>query len=332
MTDRLRFGVLSTARIGTEKVIPGIQGASNCEVTAIASRDVDTASAAADRLGIAHSFGSYEALLASDLVDAVYVPLPNHLHMEWTLAAARAGKHVLCEKPLALSAADAQSMVDGCAAAGVAFMEAFMYRLHPLWLEVMALIRSGEIGRVRTVSTVFGYFNDDPANIRNRIETGGGALMDIGCYAINLSRMIFDGEPRRVEAVMARHPEFGTDIVTTAVLEFDGGHAQFTVSTMAGHTQEVQIIGERGRIVIPIPFNVPPLDRSTIRLYRAGTPSVDHQTFTFAPCDPYTAQVEAFAEAVLTGIPVPTPPSDGVANMAVIESIVAAAGREAATP
>jgi predicted dehydrogenase len=324
---KLRFGVISTANIGTQKVIPGIQGASNCEVVAIASRSPGPAEAAAADLGIPHAFGSYEELLSSDLIDAVYIPLPNHLHKEWTLAAARAGKHVLCEKPLALTSADAQEMVDVCAAEGVAFMEAFMYRLHPSWLKAVELVRSGTIGKLQAVSTVFGYFNDDPANIRNRTDTGGGALMDIGCYAINLSRLLFDGEPQRIEAAIVRHPRFGTDVVTTAVLEFDGGHAMFTASTMAEESQEVQIIGERGRIVIPIPFNIPPDRPSVVRLYQGGDPPADPhvEVFEFAACDPYTAEAEAFAAAVLAGEPVPTPPSDGVANMKVIEAILAAA-------
>jgi predicted dehydrogenase len=327
MSDRLRFGIVSTAKIGTEKVIPGIQGADNCEVVAIASRDASTATAAAERLGIPHALGSYEALLESDLIDAVYIPLPNHLHMEWTLKAAVAGKHVLCEKPLALSSADAQAMVDGCASAGVAFMEAFMYRLHPSWMKAVELVRSGRIGKLQVVSTVFSYFNDDPANIRNQTATGGGALMDIGCYPINLSRMLFGGEPTRIESAIVRHPSFGTDGVSTALMEFDGGHAMFTASTMAEDAQEVQIIGERGRIVIPIPFNIPPDRPSSIRLYQGGDPPADPnvETFEFEACDPYTAEAEAFAAAVLAGRPVPTAPIDGVANMRVIEAIVAAA-------
>lgn len=319
----LRFGVVSTANIGTEKVIPGIQRARNCEVAAIASRNPATAEAAASRLGIPRSFGSYEDLLASDEIDAVYIPLPNHLHKEWTLKAARAGKHVLCEKPLALTASDAQDMVDVCESEGVAFMEAFMYRLHPSWLAVMDLITSGRIGRVRAMQCAFSYFNDDPSNIRNQTDTGGGALMDVGCYPINVARMLFDGEPVRVEAIIERHPDFGTDVTTSALLEFESGHAAFTVSTLAEDEQYVMILGERGRIRIDIPFNIPSDRPATVRLFQGGNPPVEpnEEVFEFPAEDPYTSEAEAFAAAVLAGEPVPTPPSDGVANMRVIEAL-----------
>ncbi len=327
--NSLRFGVVSTANIGTEKVIPGIQRAGNCEVAAIASRNLAAAEAAASRLSIPRSFGSYEDLLASDEIDAVYIPLPNHLHKEWTLKAARAGKHVLCEKPLALTAADAQEMVDVCESQGVAFMEAFMYRLHPSWLAVMDLVTSGRIGRVRAMQCAFSYHNDDPSNIRNRTDTGGGALMDVGCYPINVARMLFDSEPARVEAIIERHPDFGTDVTTSALLEFESGHAAFTVSTLAEDEQYVVILGERGRIRIDIPFNIPSDRPATVRLFQGGSPPVEpnEEVFEFPTEDPYTSESEAFAAAVLAGDPVPTPPSDGVANMKVIEQILQAARR-----
>lgn len=325
---RLRFGVISTADIGVAKVIPGMQKADNCEVVAIASRSLPAARDAAQTLGLPLAFGSYEDLLASDDVDAVYIPLPNHLHKEWTIAAARAGKHVLCEKPLALSSADAQEMVDACADAGVSFMEAFMYRLHPSWARTVELVRSGRIGSVRAIDCVFSYHNDDPSNIRNRTDTGGGALMDIGCYPINVARMLYGAEPVRVAAAIQRHPTFGTDVTTSAILEFEQGHAAFTVSTLAEDEQYVLILGEHGRIRVDIPFNIPPDRPSTIHVFHGGSPPADPglEIIEFDAEDPYTSEARAFAASVLRGEPVPTPPSDGVANMRVIEEVFAAAG------
>lgn len=325
--EHLRWGVLSTANIGIEKVIPAIQRAGNAEVVAIGSRDSGRADEAADALGIPSAYGSYEAVLADERVDAVYIPLPNHRHLEWTLAAAAAGKHVLCEKPLALTSADAQAMVDACAASGVVFAEGFMYRHHPTWIEVRELVKSGRIGEVLAIQTRFGYFNDDPANIRNQLEAGGGALMDIGCYAINLSRMLFGGEPDSVQAAIRRDPVDGTDIVTSAILRFGPGQASFVVSTRMEHVQRVEVLGSRGRIEVEIPFNIP-IDRETrIHLFQGGDPPAHPavETFTFAPVDQYTLQAEAFGRAVLDDEPLAHPPSDGVANMKVVEAVFAAA-------
>jgi predicted dehydrogenase len=323
----LRFGILSTADIGVNNVIPGIQKAAGCEVIAIASRSLDRARAAAADLGIPEAYGSYEELLGSNTVDAVYVPLPNHLHKEWTISAARAGKHVLCEKPLALSSADAQQMVDACEQSGVAFMEAFMYRLHPSWQKVVELVESGRVGRVRSVDCVFSYHNDDPLNIRNRVEYGGGALMDIGCYPINVARMIYGSEPVDVAASIERHPDFGTDVTTSVLMRFEGGQATFSVSTLAESEQFVLILGERGRIRVDIPFNIPPDRPTRIHVYHGGRPPTDPgvETIEFGVEDPYTSEAQAFAAAVIAGEPVPTPPSDGVANMRVIERILESA-------
>jgi len=327
MTDKVRWGVLSTAHIGTEQVIPAIQQGRNCEVVAIASRNPTTARTAADRMAIPRAYGSYEELLADEDIDAVYNPLPNHLHREWTIAAARAGKHILCEKPLALNADEAQEIVDACADAGVKLMEAFMYRLHPLWFKVRELVASGTIGELRAVQTQFGYFNDDPDNIRNRTETGGGALIDIGCYAINLSRMMFESEPTRVTASVRKHPAFGTDIVTSAILEFGDGQSSFVVSTQTEDCQRVHLLGSEGRIEVEIPFNIPPDRESRIFLSRGGDPPADPHTVTITvpPANQYTLQAELFAQAIIDDTPVPTPPEDGVANMKVIERVFEAA-------
>jgi predicted dehydrogenase len=322
---RLRWGVLSTARIGRSKVIPGIQGAPNCEVVAIASRDRALAERTAAELGIPTAHGSYESLLADPTVEAVYVPLPNHLHAPWSIAAAEAGKHVLCEKPLALTAADAERMIEAAERAGVRLMEAFMYRLHPSWLAARELVRSGRIGRLTAVHTWFSYYNDDPANIRNVLAVGGGALYDIGCYGVNLSRMLFHDEPTRVEGIVVRDPMSGTDVVTSAILAFGDGLATFTCSTRVEDDQRVDIYGSAGRISIEIPFNIPP-DRQTRVFVTAGgePPVAPHtETLTFEPADPYTAEAEAFAAAVLEDRPVPVPPSDAVGNLRVIERILA---------
>jgi len=325
----LRWGILSTAKIADEKVIPGIRRAARCEIVAIGSRDGARGRAVAQRHGIPRVHGSYEALLADPDVDAVYIPVPNHLHGEWTLAAARAGKHVLCEKPLAMTAADAERMVEGCRAAGVLLMEAFMYRLHPSWIAVRELVASGRIGRLAAVTCWFSYYNDDPANIRNVRAYGGGALFDIGCYPVNLSRMLFASEPTRVEASIVRDPSSGVDVLTSGILEFPAGVATFTCSIRAEPDQQVHVYGTEGRISVGIPFNIPP-DRPThVYLAAGGDPPVVPaiETLTFEPADPYTAEAEQFAAAVLDGEPLPMPPEDAVANLRVIERLFAAAER-----
>src|SRR5687768_1135626 len=227
----LRWGILSTADIARKKVIPAMRKAARCEITAIASRDAGRAQAVAAELAIPVTHSSYDALLADPDVDAVYMPLPNHMHLEWTLAAARAGKHVLCEKPLALSSADAQRMVDGCAEAGVTLMEAFMYRLHPSWVAVREIVQSGRLGELMAVQSWFSYYNDDPANIRNIRAVGGGALYDIGCYCIDLSRMLFVTEPTQIKASITRDSQSGVDVLTSAILEFGDRVSTFTCST-----------------------------------------------------------------------------------------------------
>ena len=325
--SKLRIGVLSTADIAIKKVIPGMRQATRVEVVAIASRDGDQARSVADRLDIPRAHGSYDALLADPDVDAVYIPLPNHLHAEWTIAAAKAGKHVLCEKPLATSAADADRMVTACAAAGVLLMEAFMYRLHPSWVAVHDLVTSGRIGRLSTVQSWFSYFNDDPANIRNIRDFGGGALYDIGCYNVNLSRWLFGGEPTRITASIERDPATGVDVLTSAILDFDEGSATFTCGTRIETDQRVDIYGTTGRISIGIPFNVPPDRPTRIFVTAGGDPPVAPATETieFPTADPYGVEADAFAAAVLDGTPLPFDAADAAANLRVIEGIFAAA-------
>jgi predicted dehydrogenase len=322
MTD-LHWGILSTADIARKKVIPGIQKAARCDVVAIASRDGAHAREVAAELGIPTAHASYEALLADPNVDAVYIPLPNHLHAEWTIAAARAGKHVLCEKPLATTAADAEQMIKVCEAEGVMLMEAFMYRLHPTWEAARSLVVSGRIGEMRTVQSWFSYFNDDPGDIRNLVETGGGALYDIGCYCVNLSRMLFGAEPERVRGSVLRDPVMGIDVLTSAILDFGDGVATFTCSTRAEPDQRVHIYGTQGRISLEIPFNIPPDRPTRVFVTAGGDPPVrpDTEVLTFEPANEYTIQAERFTAAVLNGGQVPIPPSDAVGNLRVIEEL-----------
>jgi predicted dehydrogenase len=333
MTDRrLRWGVLSTANIAQKKWIPGVRRSprGRGEVVAIASRDGAAAEAVAGALGIPRAHGSYEALLADPDVDAIYIPLPNHLHREWAIAAARAGKHILCEKPLALTSAQAQEMVDAAASSGVLLMEAFMYRLHPSWVAVRELLAAGRIGRLQTVQSWFSYFNDDPRNIRNSAAAGGGALMDIGCYSVNLSRMLFGAEPERVEAAVLRDPDLEIDVLTSALLVFPGGGtATFTCSTRSEPDQRVHVYGTEGHISVGIPFNIPPDRPSHIFVTHGGEPPVapEVERITFETADPYGVEADAFADAVLDGARLPTPPEDAVANMRVIERVFEAAAR-----
>ncbi len=324
--EQVRWGILSTANIGMEKVIPAIQRAPNSHVAAIASRDVAVAERAAARLGIPNAYGTYDKLLATDDIDAVYIPLPNDLHAEWTLRAADAGKHILCEKPIAMSSEQATEMVDACSDTGVLLQEAFMYRHHPTWVEAVRLARDGTIGELKAVQSWFSYYNDDPTNIRNRLDNGGGAVMDIGCYSINLSRLLFGDEPSHIESVVQRDPVMGVDTVASAILEFPGGgQSSFTCSTRTTSHQRVHIHGTRGRVEIEIPFNIP-VDRETrIRLVRADESAdggVSSETIRFPVSDQYTIQAELFADVVLSGSPAPVDPADAVANMRVIESVL----------
>jgi predicted dehydrogenase len=326
--DAVRWGILSTADIGLRKVVPAIQRADACTVVAIASRDADRAATAAAQLGIPAWYGSYEELLAAGDVDAIYIPLPNDLHAPWTVRALAAGKHVLCEKPLALSSAQADQMVAAADGAGRKLGEAFMYRHHPSWVEAVRLVRDGAVGDLQAVQSWFSYFNDDPENIRNRTENGGGAVMDIGCYNVHLSRLLFAAEPTEVQAAVRRDPDMGIDTLSSAVLTFPGGgQATFTCSTRAEPDQRVHIVGTQGRIAIEIPFNIPPDRETRITITAGGDPPVAPHTDvrTFAPADAYSLQATAFARAILDDTPTPVPIEDAVANMRVIEAILATA-------
>jgi predicted dehydrogenase len=322
MPAKVRWGVLGVAKIATEKVVPAMQRGERSEVVALASRDLGKAQAACAELGIPKAYGSYEELLADPDVEAVYNPLPNHLHVPWSIRAAEAGKHVLCEKPIALEAAACRRLMDARDRAGVKIGEAFMVRTHPQWLRARELVRSGEVGELRAMVGMFSYFNRDPENIRNKLEYGGGALLDIGCYPIQTSRFVFGEEPRRVVGAVERDPEMGVDRLVSALLEFPSGQAVFTCGTQLVAYQRMQILGTRGRIEIEIPFNAPP-DRPCRLLLDNGTDvfggGIREQEFPV--CDQYTIQGDLFSRAIREGTEVPTPLEDSLCNLAVMEAI-----------
>lgn len=319
---KIRWGVLSTARIGTETVIPAMQLGEYCSVTAIASRQLEKAQAAARRLGIEKTYGSYEELLADPDVDAVYLPLPNHLHVPWAIKALKAGKHVLCEKPIGLNAAEAQELLEASRKfPRLKVMEAFMYRHHPQWQWAKKRVSEGKIGELRTIQSFFSYYNSDPNNIRNKADIGGGGLMDIGCYCISLSRFIFGAEPRRVCGIREEDPNMKVDRLTSAILEFSSGTSTFTCATQLVPYQRVNIFGTKGRIEIEIPFNTPS-DRPCKVWYGDGNRV---EEVILGVCNQYTIQGDLFSRAVLKDKEVPVPLEDAVANMQVIEAIISSA-------
>lgn len=315
------WGVLGTAKIATAKVIPAFQKSPLIEVRGIASRDEAAAKRAASQLDIPKAYGSYDALLADPDIEAIYNPLPNHLHVPLTLQAARAGKHVLCEKPIAVNAAEAEQLRS--VSSKVHIMEAFMVRFHPQWLRVRELIRDGRIGEVRAVQVLFSYYNVDPANVRNQAGIGGGALYDIGCYAIVSGRWAFNADPKRAVALIDRDPDFQTDRTTSGIVDFGAGRQlTFTVSTQSVPYQRVQICGTRGRIEIQIPFNAPP-DEAT-RIFVDDGRALDGgniQTEVMPACDQYTLEGEAFSRAIRGEIPLPYDIDDAIANMRTIDAL-----------
>jgi len=317
MIDKVRWGILSTANIALAKVIPAMQRSPWCEITAIASRDLSKARRAAADLNIPNAYGSYEQLLADDTVEAIYNPLPNHLHVPWTVKAAEAGKHVLCEKPIALNATEARALLDVRDRTGMRIQEAFMVRTHPQWLETRRLIRTGRIGSLRSITCFFSYFNPDPANIRNHLDFGGGALMDIGCYPITISRWIYDAEPQRVLGLTERDAVFGTDTLTTAVLEFSEGHSTFTCSTRLAPYQRMIFHGTEGRIEVLIPFNAPNDQPTQILL--------NDELIEFPVCDQYEIQGSLFSQALRENREQPIPLEDAVHNMIAIDAVLKSA-------
>jgi predicted dehydrogenase len=318
---RLRWGILGTSNFARNKMIPALQRCEHAEVSAIASRTPAKAEAVAAQFGISKTYGTYEALIADKEIDVVYNPLPNHLHVPWSIRALEAGKHVLCEKPLALSAAEAQQLVEVSISnrhRQLKIMEAFMYRMHPQWLHARQILRDGGIGDLRTIHSLFSYFNADAGNIRNHPEFGGGGLMDIGCYNVSLSRFLFDSEPHRVLGIVDYDPQFKTDRLASGILDFGQGTATFTCSTQLVLYQRVNVLGTTGRIEIEIPFNAPP-DKPCRLWHQRGN---ELEEVLFDPCNQYTIQADLFSLSVLNDTPVPTPLTDAVKNMKVLEAVL----------
>jgi predicted dehydrogenase len=316
--DTVRWGILGTAKIGVEKVIPAIQQASNAMVKSIASRTSSKAKKTARQLGIPDFHGSYTALLADPSVDAVYNPLPNHLHVPQTIEALKAGKHVLCEKPIALDSSEAKILHTAIRDfPDLKVMEAFMYRFHPQWRRAKSMIDEGKIGMLQTVESFFSYYNDDPNNIRNNPEMGGGALMDIGCYCISLSRYLYGHEPENVSGTWKIDTNFGIDYLSSGLLDFGSGTATFTCATQAAPYQKVNIIGTKGRIVIDMPFNAPVEKETTMWYYPTGK---KHKKLSFDPTNQYILQIEEFSYAILENTAVPIPFQDALNNMKAIDT------------
>jgi predicted dehydrogenase len=323
MNERLRIGVLGAAKIAREKVIPGMRSCRSATVVAIASREGARAAETAAALGVPRSFASYEALLADPAIDAVYIPLPNHLHAPWAIRALEAGKHVLCEKPIALTASETEDIAAAARRTGKHAAEAFMIRHHPQWLRAREIVRSGSLGALRSIHSSFGYHNVDPANVRNRADIGGGALYDIGCYGIAGPRFLFEAEPLQAIASFDRDPAMGIDRLASAIMTFpESRHASFVCCTQSSPHQRVTITGAKGRIEIVVPFNPSPHLPTRILVDDGRDPfGGGVREETFAPCDQYALQADAFAEAILAGHPPDHPIGDAVAAMRVIDAL-----------
>ena len=323
--SKVRWGVLSTAKIGIEKVIPAMQQGQFSEIVAIASRSKSNADAKANQLNIPVSYGSYEELLNDTSIDAVYIPLPNNLHVPWAIKALNANKHVLCEKPIALTSAEAEQLLTAAREKPhLKIMEAFMYRFHPQWQHAKKLVNDGEIGELKTIQSVFSYYNVDPKNIRNQKDTGGGGMMDIGCYCISLSRFIFGKEPERVFGIVDYDPELQTDRLASAILDFSTGTSSFTCSTQLTPYQRVNIFGTKGRIEIEIPFNAP-LNAPT-KIWLQSKNGI--QEIVFEAANQYTIQGDLFSKSILDNTPVPTELEDAVNNMKIIEAVIESSNEE----
>jgi predicted dehydrogenase len=321
--EKIRLGILGASQHFMKRVALGLADAAHIEMYALASRDAGKAEAWAQKLGIPHCYGSYAELLKNPEVDAVYIPLPNHLHLEWIKKAAEAGKHILCEKPLTLDAYQAAEAVAYCRQKNVRIMEAFMYKFHPQWQRARELAAAGEIGTPQFVHTFFCYANSNPHDIRNNPDMGGGALYDIGCYAVSCARFLFGKEPLRVQCVLSRDANFKTDVLTTSILDFGLERATFSVSTQSFAYQQVEIAGSGGRMRIPVPFNMYP--DVPARLYI--TTPVGARCITLGPCDQYHTEFEEFARALINQTEMPIPPADAVQNMKVIDALFESARR-----
>ncbi len=316
------WGVISTADIGLKRVIPAMQQGAHCTIAAIASRDLGRAQSAANDLGISKAYGSYEALLADPDIEAIYNPLPNHLHLEWSARALEAGKHVLCEKPITLNAEEARRLIAVRDRTGGKIEEAFMVRNHPQWWRVRQLIHDGSIGELRAFQCAYTYHNTDPADIRNNPETGGGGLYDLGGYTSTIARFVFEAEPVRALALINRDPTFGTDRLTAAILAFPNGHASFTVATQTARYQHAEILGSHGWIRADMPFAHP--EPMSCRLFIGNDKCVGAlhtQTIEFEPVNQYTLQGDRFSRLVRGDDVMHWPLETALGNMRVLDAL-----------
>jgi predicted dehydrogenase len=315
---KIRFGVLSTAKIGREKVIPAMQQSKYCEITAICSRNKERAEEVASQMNIPRSYSTYEELLADPEIDAIYNPLPNNLHVQWSIKSLMAGKHVLCEKPIGMNADDARKLLDASKQfPDLKVMEAFMYRHHPRWKRVVELVRSGKLGEIKAVHSFFSYYNDDPQNYRNSAEMGGGGLMDVGCYSISVARLIFGRKPVSAAGISEFDSDFKVDRLTSGLLNFETGTSVFSCSTQCYKDQYVKIFGTRGKIELDWPFNP---DFTKLTLLKSVIDEIEI-TEEFEPCDHFTLQGDAFARSILDDTPVPISLEDTIENMEVIDMV-----------
>jgi len=323
VNGKVKWGILSTAGIATRRVLPALQQCELVEIAAIASRSEERAKAVAKQFGIPKSYDSYDLLLSDPEIEAIYNPLPNHLHAEWTIRAASRGKHVLCEKPIARNVAEARRIREARDEQNVKISEAFMIVTHPQWLRARDIVNSGRIGKLLCASGFFSYFNVDPGNVRNVLDYAGGGLMDIGCYPIRTSRFVFGEEPIRVIGCVERDPSFKTDRLTSAILEFPRGQAIFTVSTQLVYYQRMQFFGSEGRVEVEIPFNAPTDKPARIlvdngkELYAGGSQIVE----TVPICNQFTIQADLFSRAIRSNSELPNTLEDSIHNMAVIDAI-----------
>jgi len=326
MSGKVKWGVLGVASIATRKVIPGMQKGQWSEVAGFASRDLERATRAAGELGIAKAYGSYGELLADPEIEAIYNPLPNHLHVPWSIRAAEAGKHVLCEKPIALDAGETRELMRVRDRKKVKIGEAFMVKTHPQWLRVKELAQGGAIGQLKSITTIFSYCNRDPHNVRHKPEWGGGGLLDIGSYPITLSRWLFNEEPWRVTGALELDPDFGTDRLASGILEFSNGQSVFACGTQTNYYQRMELLGTTGRLAVEIRLNAPN-DRPTQITVADGMAIYGGKVMVeeIPTCDQYTIQGDAFSQAIRDNTEVPVPLEDALANMKVIDAIFRAA-------
>ncbi len=314
---KMKFGVLGVSGHFLKRIINPILQSESVEIYGLASRNYERAKETAEKYGIPKYYGSYDELLNDSDIDAIFNPLPNHMHKEWIYKSIDAKKHVLCEKPIAMNTTETEEIISYVNGSGLSVMEAFMIRFHPKWQKAKALVDNGYIGRVSHIHTVFSYNNQDPANIRNILETGGGALLDIGCYAINTARYILGKAPERVISMIDKHPEFQTDMTTSAILDYGGVRSLFTVSTAVYPQQQVKIFGTEGTVTVTIPFN----DVSEIPgiiLFENGETSMEIEV---APVNQYRLMFEAFAKSITDNVEVPFPLSDSLLNMRTIDAV-----------